>query len=244
MPRPQRTMNEGPFIPVWLDDRGLSKDAFRVACHLWRRRNRKSGQCNPSIDSIGETCRMNRRQVLRALTELEGHKLMARRKQGYGKTNSYTLYCPSSGVDSAPIDTSQSAPNQHHQSVSNPHPFIGVESAPQRYSMKVNNRRESHSPKKSLKSPKPNLDEWLEYASSIKWPRPDAERAFDYYEANGWVQASGQPIIDWQAAARACMKRNRDSGNTRNPARPSRLPDNLRSQTTEQEARVAEPLNA
>ncbi|MBM4232216.1 MAG: hypothetical protein FJ184_16070, partial [Gammaproteobacteria bacterium] len=50
-PRPEHTMKNGaPFIPAWLDDFGLDPVAFRVACHLWRRRNRKSGQCNPSID--------------------------------------------------------------------------------------------------------------------------------------------------------------------------------------------------
>jgi hypothetical protein len=133
-------MHDRPFIPAWLDDFGLSQGAFRVACNLWRRLNRKTGQCNPSLHNIGNTCRMSRRQVLRALNELENRQIVTRCKQGYGKTNSYSLRQPSTGVESAPIDTSQSVPNQHHQSVSNQHLLIGVESAPQRYSMKVNNR--------------------------------------------------------------------------------------------------------
>ena len=236
-------MHDYPFVPAWLDDLGLSQGAFRVACNLWRRFNRKTGQCNPSLDNIGNTCRMNRRQVLRALNELEDRQIVTRHKQAFGKTNSYSLRHPSTGVDSAPIDTSQSVPNQHHQSVSNQHLLIGAESAPQRYSMKVNNRREEELPLRSFTSQKPTLDEWLAYADSINWTRTDAEKTFYYFEANGWVQGSGRPIIDWQAAAKGCMKRNRDSRTTRQPLQPPRLPDNLRSQTAEPQARVAEPIH-
>ena len=54
----------------------------------------------------------------------------------------------------------------------------------------------------------PTLDEWMFYADSIGWmPREDAEAAYDHYLSVGW-KVGGQPMCDWQAAARNCKRRS------------------------------------
>lgn len=83
-----------PFIPAWLDDLGLSKSAFRVVCHLWRRRG-NDGRCNPSAGSIAKVCRITDQTIWSALTELEAKGLLSRRA-GYRNSNHYTLIAPSS----------------------------------------------------------------------------------------------------------------------------------------------------
>lgn len=86
-----------PFIPAWLDDAGLSLSAFRVACHLWRRRNRQTGQCNPSARAIARACCLNRDTVWDALSEIEGAGLFRRSKRGFRSSNQYQLLIPTGG---------------------------------------------------------------------------------------------------------------------------------------------------
>lgn len=93
-----------PFIPAWLDDARLSPNAFRVLCHLWRRRNHKTGKCNPTVFSedperatITKVCGMNRNAVHRALKELAERKA-ATRIRHFKRSSDYQLgvisYCP------------------------------------------------------------------------------------------------------------------------------------------------------
>ncbi len=85
-----------PFVPSWLDDAGLSCSAFRVLCHLYRRRNTKSHRCNPSVASIALTCRINEDTVWRAMRELQSAGRI-RRVASPGRPNQYLLTDPPTG---------------------------------------------------------------------------------------------------------------------------------------------------
>lgn len=77
--------------------------------------------------------------------------------------------------------------------------------------------------KESQKKAAPTVEAWLEYADELKWSRTDASAAFDFYQANGWRQARGNPIRDWQAAARTCHGRSQTG--TRNGRSQHAVPD-------------------
>ena len=84
-----------PFIPVWLDDYGLTPAEFRVYCHVVRRAG-KNGICWESVPRIGKACRLSRNLTMAALHALtEVHRLLIRNKR-VGETDEYTL-APSSG---------------------------------------------------------------------------------------------------------------------------------------------------
>jgi hypothetical protein len=110
-------MNDGPFIPSWLDDAGLPPAAYRVLCHLWRRRHTRTGQCNPSADSIAKACRIKRKTVWTALREAEAKGFLSRNKLGFRASNNYTLHVPATGAQSGPIESSQPVPQTDLQSV-------------------------------------------------------------------------------------------------------------------------------
>ena len=44
------------FIPIRLDELGLSLEAFRVYCHIVRRTNKETHTAWPSYKKIGEIC--------------------------------------------------------------------------------------------------------------------------------------------------------------------------------------------
>jgi hypothetical protein len=84
-----------PFIPIWLDDLGLSPGPFRVLCHLWRKRNRKTGQCNPSLKSIAKACGFKKPDTVSGyLTELRDRGLVSWRKAKFAGSNHYKLLVP------------------------------------------------------------------------------------------------------------------------------------------------------
>jgi hypothetical protein len=84
-----------PFIPIWLDDLGLSPGPFRVLCHLWRKRNRKTGQCNPSLESIARACGFKKPDTVSGyLTELRDRGLVSWRKAKFAGSNHYKLLVP------------------------------------------------------------------------------------------------------------------------------------------------------
>ncbi len=83
-----------PFIPVWLDDYGLTPAEFRVYCHVVRRAG-KNGTCWESVPRIGKACRLSRNLTMAALHALtKVHRLLIRNKR-VGETDEYTL-APSS----------------------------------------------------------------------------------------------------------------------------------------------------
>ncbi|MCX6880755.1 MAG: helix-turn-helix domain-containing protein, partial [Verrucomicrobia bacterium] len=90
-----------PFIPSWLDDRGLTPHQFRVLCHLHRRAG-KDGKCRPSAPSIAATCRINRDTVWPVLERLEELGLIAKLKKGFAGANNYLLKSPIGGNE-APV---------------------------------------------------------------------------------------------------------------------------------------------
>jgi len=84
-----------PFIPIWLDDLGLPPGPFRVLCHLWRKRNRKTGQCNPSLKSIAKACGFKKPDTVSGyLTELRDRGLVSWRKAKFAGSNHYKLLVP------------------------------------------------------------------------------------------------------------------------------------------------------
>lgn len=86
-----------PFIPIWFDDATLSPRAFRVLVHLWRRRNRYTGRCNPSVASIVASCQLHRDTVWKAIVELEDAGLLVRSRKGLRSSNQYDLVCLTGG---------------------------------------------------------------------------------------------------------------------------------------------------
>lgn len=119
-------MINAPYIPIWLDDAGLSKAAFRVLCHLWRSRNLKTGQCNPSAPRIARVCQVDQDKTLwKALRELESAGLIIREKR-FRNSNHYRLLIPKrvtgkSGVtESSESPAKSSATHRKTQSVQSP----------------------------------------------------------------------------------------------------------------------------
>lgn len=120
-------MNDAPFIPAWLDDRGLDPTAFRVLCHLWRRRNHRTGDCYPSAESIAKACGIGRKAVFKWIAELEKAELLTRAKTVFRGSNHYRLkvpIVPKKGTIGEP----QSSPKRGHQSS----PEEGRQSSPKR----------------------------------------------------------------------------------------------------------------
>ena len=247
--------NGEPFVPVWLDDCGLDPVAFRVLCHLWRRRNHRTGQCNPAAEGIAKICGINRDTVWRALRTLKEAGLVSRKKRGFGSSNSYFLTVPntepSSLVESPPnrrkhtvVEDAPIGGNLPYQTAENSdanRPSISVSKVLNgRYSKE---RESASAPAPSRSCPK-DLGEWLEYAKSIGWPLQDAKTAYYHYETNGWVQGKNTPIRNWQAAAQTCKLRNTGTGSQPPASSTWGTPQNRRSRTAEPQARVAEPLSS
>lgn len=79
-----------PFIPIWLDDYGLTADEFRIYCHIARRAG-KTGKCWESVPKIAKACRVCRNVTLKALHALtETYRLLIRSKR-QGETDEYSL---------------------------------------------------------------------------------------------------------------------------------------------------------
>jgi len=78
-----------PFIPLELDDFGLTPAQFRVLCHLHRRAG-KDHECYPSVRTISTACKMHRDTVWACIKELEKLQLIKRSK-GHFNSNQYTI---------------------------------------------------------------------------------------------------------------------------------------------------------
>jgi len=96
--KPMRTHDQPqkPFIPSWLDDRGLSAAAFRVFSHLCRRADNKTGLAWPSLESIGVVCRISRKTVVRALNHLADEGLIRKQGKPFGGSTRYLVLSPNS----------------------------------------------------------------------------------------------------------------------------------------------------
>lgn len=110
-------MRWAPFIPIWLDELGLSAAEFRVLCALWRRRNPNTGQCNPGVDTIAAGCKMNRKTVFKCLKRLEDIELISREHR-YRNANHFILHVPSVVPNGAPTEETQSSHTSHESSQS------------------------------------------------------------------------------------------------------------------------------
>ena len=78
-----------PFIPLELDDFGLTPAQFRVLCHLHRRAG-KDRECYPSVRTISTACKIHRDTVWTCIKELEKLHLIKRSKSRFN-SNQYTL---------------------------------------------------------------------------------------------------------------------------------------------------------
>ena len=84
-----------PFIPVWFDELDLSRHAFRILANLWRRRNLRTGQCNPTAETIAKDCGFrSAKHVWKYLREIENAGLMKRKKRRFAGENHYELIIP------------------------------------------------------------------------------------------------------------------------------------------------------
>ena len=98
-----------PFIPLWMEQAGLTVHQYRVLGHLW---SRGSGRCFPSLDTIAKSCGIKRGTVCAALKALEEAGLVTRRKRktkGIRNANEYLL----TGPFGAPVKN-QSVRLGHH----------------------------------------------------------------------------------------------------------------------------------
>lgn len=77
------------FIPVWLDDMGLTLAEFRVYAHLARRARKEDDIAWPAYESIGEDCKISRATVHRTLKSLEKMGLIERRNKPFGESRRY-----------------------------------------------------------------------------------------------------------------------------------------------------------
>jgi hypothetical protein len=109
-------MRDGPFIPAWLDDAGLSQAEFRLYCHLCRRADNKTGIAWPRADSIARDCRMARNTVWTTISSLEVKGLIRRVGKSFAGSNRYQILVSSIGANKAPIDTAPIGANQILQS--------------------------------------------------------------------------------------------------------------------------------
>lgn len=83
--------DQTPFVPSWFFDHGLTLAEVGLLCYFWRRRNSKTGQCNPSASTIAADLRIGRKTVFRMLARLEARKLLERVSGHTGKSNHYKL---------------------------------------------------------------------------------------------------------------------------------------------------------
>jgi hypothetical protein len=105
------------FIPVFLDDLGLSLQAFRVFCHLCRRARLKNGLwiAYPSLEAIGRICFLGtypnakapRLRILaaRAIEELERRGLLKSKRDRSG--NEYEIHPMSAWVSTEALEQEQ-----------------------------------------------------------------------------------------------------------------------------------------
>lgn len=82
------------FIPITLDDFGLTPQEFRIYCHLARRSNKAAHGAWPSIASISQNCGIGTDTVRYVLECLEAF-LMIERKPRKGKSDMIVLRAPS-----------------------------------------------------------------------------------------------------------------------------------------------------
>jgi hypothetical protein len=100
---PQENSKSIPFIPVWLDDYGLSAIEFRIYCHIVRRAG-KGGKCWESVPRIAKACRLGRNVTLKALHTLtEIYQLLVRNKRP-GETDEYSLAPQSQWQEPVPLE--------------------------------------------------------------------------------------------------------------------------------------------
>lgn len=214
-----------PFIPAWLDDLPISPKAMRVLIHLWRRRNGRTGQCNPAAESVAQVCRLSRATVWAALRELEMAGLVTRAKHGFRGSNQYELKV-SQSVKSADDCTARESVDFLDTNRSVFQMPTVQETDREGSPLKVPNEGEGAERPSRSRFAAPSRADWLNYADELQWSRGDASAAFDHYEACGWRQARGNPIRNWRAAARCCQRRQwPDTGRTapRAPETPLRM---------------------
>lgn len=107
-PFPSMQSDQTPFVPAWFFNHGLSLAEIGLLCYLWRRRNSKSGQCNPSASTIAADVKIGRKTVFRMLAHLEAKGLVERKSGHTGQSNQYqlkVLRCTSSQDDTSGIST-------------------------------------------------------------------------------------------------------------------------------------------
>jgi hypothetical protein len=79
-----------PFIPMWLDEYGLTAIEFRVYSHVLRRAG-KTGKCWESVPRIARACCLGRNVTLKALHTLTNiYRLLSKNKRP-GETDEYSI---------------------------------------------------------------------------------------------------------------------------------------------------------
>jgi len=113
-----------PFIPAWLDDRDMLPATFRVYAHLCRRGDNSTRIAWPSIDSIGEACKVSRKTVDRALKQLVEDGLIRKTGKPFGGSTRYLILTP----NRATTDTIEAHPIESPRPINHPPDDSPIES--------------------------------------------------------------------------------------------------------------------
>ena len=89
-----------PFIPIPMDDAGLTPAQFRIVCRVSRR-----GSCFESIEHMGKGCRLAVNTVKKVLPFLVSCNVLSKEKRT-GQTSIYRVKSPSQWrIEPRPKDT-------------------------------------------------------------------------------------------------------------------------------------------
>ena len=188
------------FLTNWAWSQiGIKHSSKLVLLHLADRAN-KNNVCFPGIDSIAKITLMNKKAVIKSLTELEQSELIQIKKTA-GKVNEYRLIIEenqaktSAKNDAAPVPKTTPVPKRVPESL---------------YKIKkrkkyIKKEKKTNDEKKEKIFVKPTPSEIKIYLRE-QGIGIDPGKFFDHYESNGW-HVGKTKMKDWKAACRQWGRR-------------------------------------
>jgi hypothetical protein len=160
------------------------------------------GKCWPSLPTIARKSRIDRRQVQRALRQLESSGEIIRLETGNGRFPS--KYCVQLEGRYIVTSVTTTAPG-------------AVPLSPQgRSHNRPNHHRTVNEPPKGKPS---SLEEVTDFFDKHLDLEHESERFWNFYQSNGW-KVGRNPMKDWKAAARG-WKERRSPPNSEKPKEPA-----------------------
>lgn len=85
------TIGREPFIPAWMFEAGLTAQEGWVLAYLWRCRNSRTHQCNPSASNIAKKTGISVRKVFSCIKSLKDKRLISIQSGDQSNSNRYVL---------------------------------------------------------------------------------------------------------------------------------------------------------